>query len=212
MEKCELLKVILNVQSNCSLFAICISSESIKKYVHAVHELAIDIAHKMAKAMGLSGVSFKDWCSQFRINKYNFTPEAVGSSGVQIHTDSGFLTILQDDENVGGLEVMDKSGVFLAVEPLPGSLLVNHGDIANVWSNGRFYNVKHQVLCRRATMRFSIATFLLGPKEAAVEAPVELDSAHPRLYVPFTYNTFTMLRTSNKLHAGEALALVRSNS
>ncbi|XP_065872716.1 2-oxoglutarate-dependent dioxygenase DAO-like isoform X2 [Euphorbia lathyris] len=45
-----------------------------------------------------------------------------------MHTDSGFLTIFQDDENFGGLEVMDKSGEFVAVNPQDGTLLVNLGD------------------------------------------------------------------------------------
>lgn len=92
----------------------------------------MDIGNKLAETMGLGGDLFKEWPCQFRINKYNFTPETVGSPGVQIHTDSSFLTILQDDENVGGLEVMDKSGAFVAVDPMPGTLLVNLGDIATV--------------------------------------------------------------------------------
>ncbi|XAR73645.1 hypothetical protein NMG60_11007683 [Bertholletia excelsa] len=141
---------------------------------------------------------------------YNFTPETLGSSGVQVHTDSGFLTILQDDEKVGGLEVMDKSGQFVALEPLPGTLLVNLGDVATVWSNGKFCNVKHRVLCKQAALRFSIASFLLGPMAAPVEAPPELvDSAHPRLYAPLNYEDYRKLRLSNNMHAGEALSLVR---
>jgi 2-oxoglutarate-dependent dioxygenase len=44
------------------------------------------------------------------MNKCNFTKESVGSSGVKIHTNSGFLALLQEDELVGGLEVMDMSG------------------------------------------------------------------------------------------------------
>ncbi|KAJ9704182.1 hypothetical protein PVL29_005458 [Vitis rotundifolia] len=106
--------------------------ETIKIYAKAVQELAMDIGNKLAETMGLGGDLFKEWPCQFRINKYNFTPETVGSPGVQIHTDSSFLTILQDDENVGGLEVMDKSGAFVAVDPMPGTLLVNLGDIATV--------------------------------------------------------------------------------
>lgn len=63
----------------------------------------------------------------------------MGSFGVQIHTDSGFLTILQDDENVGGLEGIAKSGAFIAVDPLPGTLLVNLGDIATVGTSTFFF-------------------------------------------------------------------------
>ena len=74
--------------------------------------------------------------------------------------------------------------------------------------------MKHRVQCREATIRFSISTFLLGPKEeAVVEAPAEfVDSEHPRLYVPFTYEDYRKLRFSANLHAGEAHALVRTSS
>lgn len=113
-------------------YLILLAREIIETYAQAIHELAIDLGRKLAKSMGLVSDLFKGWPCQFRINKYNFTPETVGSSGVQIHTDSGFLTILQDDENVGGLEVMDKSGAFVSVDPCPGTFLVNLGDVAKV--------------------------------------------------------------------------------
>ncbi|KAE8126063.1 hypothetical protein FH972_020813 [Carpinus fangiana] len=158
--------------------------EIIEAYAEAIHELGIDLGRKLAKR----------------------------SSGVQIHTDSGFLTILQDDENVGGLEVMDKSGAFVAVHPCAGTLLVNLGDVAKAWSNGRFCNVKHRVQCKEATIRVSIASFVLGPKEAAVEAPPQLvDSQHPRLYAPFTYEDYRKLYISSKFKAGEALQHVRTH-
>ncbi|KAK2657715.1 hypothetical protein Ddye_010767 [Dipteronia dyeriana] len=187
--------------------------EIIEIYARAIHELSMDIVQKLAQSMGLMGNLFEGWPCEFRINKYNFTPETVGSPGVQLHTDSGFLTILQEDENVGGLEVMDKSGAFVSVDPLPGALLVNLGDFATLWSNGMLYNVKHRVQCKEAAIRVSIATFLLGPKEAALEAPDEfVNSEHPRLYIPVTYEDYRKLRLSTKMQAGEALELVRSHS
>ncbi|PON70908.1 Oxoglutarate/iron-dependent dioxygenase [Trema orientale] len=185
--------------------------EIIEKYARAVHEMAMDIGRKLAKSIGLKSDLFKGWTCQFRINKYNFTPQSVGSPGVQIHTDSGFLTILQEDEYVGGLEVMNKNGEFVAVDPWPGTLLLNLGDVAKAWSNGRFCNVKHRVQCKEAAIRVSIASFLLGPKDEAVEAPQELvdGEKNPRLYLPFTYEEYRKLRLSKNLHAGEALEFVR---
>ncbi|OWM68368.1 2-oxoglutarate-dependent dioxygenase DAO-like [Punica granatum] len=187
--------------------------EVIMKYAEAIHKLIMDISEKLGESLGLSKEVFKEWPCQFWINKYNFTPETVGFSGVQTHTDSGLLTILQDDENVGGLEVMDQSGSFVPVEPQHGTFLVNLGDVAAVWSNGRWCNVKHQVQCKQAEVRISIATLLLGPKEEAIEAPEELvDSEHPRLYAPFTCEDYRKLRLSTKQHAGEVLALLRADS
>lgn len=196
----------------CQLNASPHQRETIVRYAAAVHKLFMDIGSKLAEGLGLEDVSFEEWPCQSRINKYNFTPESVGSSGVQIHTDSGFLTILQDDEGVGGLEVMNKSDEFVPVDPWPGTLLVNLGDIATAWSNGRFRNVKHRVLCKEATIRVSIASFLLGPKEEVEPPPELVDSPHHRLYVPFTYEDYRKMRILNKMHTGEALDLVRANS
>lgn len=116
----------------CLVGVVMFLREVIAKYAMAVHKLIMDISEKLAESLGLSRDPFKEWPCQFRINKYNFTPEAVGSPGVQIHTDSGFLTILQDDENVGGLEVMDRSGSFIPIDPWPGTFLINLGDVAKV--------------------------------------------------------------------------------
>ena len=79
-----------------------------------------------------------------------------------------------------------------------------------VWSNGRFCNLVHRVQCKEATKRFSIATFMLAPRNRNVEAPEELvDHDHPRLYRPFIYKDYRKLRVSNKMVSGEALELLR---
>ncbi|KMT08685.1 hypothetical protein BVRB_6g139590 [Beta vulgaris subsp. vulgaris] len=201
----------LSVSNFCSqLQASSHQREIIERYAEAIYNSATDIASKIATSMGLTGYSFEGWPCQFRINKYTFTPETIGSSGVQIHTDSGFLTILQDDENLGGLEVMDESGVFVAVDPSPGTLVVNLGDAAVPWSNGILRNVQHRVECKGAGIRMSIATFLSPPPSKIIEAPSEfVDVEHPRLYAPVTYEELRRLRASKKLHCGEVLELVR---
>ncbi|KAI3798699.1 hypothetical protein L1987_33977 [Smallanthus sonchifolius] len=128
-----------------------------------------------------------------------YQSESVGSPGVQIHTDSGFLTILQDDDGVGGLEVMNMSGEFIPVDPWPDTLIVNLGDMATVWSNGRLCNVKHRVQCKEANTRVSIASFLLGQDEI-LEPLLELvDDDHPCVFVPTTYEDYRKLRRGNLL-------------
>ncbi|MFS8010115.1 putative flavanone 3-dioxygenase [Helianthus anomalus] len=138
------------------------------------------------------------------MNKYHFTHES-GVPGINTHTDSGFLTILQDDEAVCGLEVMNKSGDFISIDPWPGTLLVNIGDMATVWSNGRFHNVKHRVQCKETKIRVSIASFLLGPRGTMEPLPELVDDEHPRKYIPTSFEDYRKLRFATKLHAGEAL-------
>ncbi|KAL0704088.1 hypothetical protein Bca4012_070513 [Brassica carinata] len=184
--------------------------EIMVKYAKSTDGLAKDLARRLAESYGLAETDFfKGWPSQLRINKYHFKPEAVGKLGFQLHTDSGFLTILQADENVGGLEAMDNaSGKFFPISPMPNTLAIILGDMAIIWSNGRLCNVKHRVQCNEATERFSIASFLLGPV-TDLEPPSEfVDAEHPRLYKPISHEGIRNIRTIKKLVDGEALKLI----
>ncbi|KAL6999737.1 hypothetical protein U1Q18_000894 [Sarracenia purpurea var. burkii] len=180
--------------------------DTIVKYSEAIHGVAMEIAQKLAEGLGLNAEDylFKEWPCQLRMNKYNYTPDYVGSTGVILHTDPGFLTILQDDEAVGGLEAVHKdTSEFVAIDPMPGSLIVNLGDLATIWSNGRLWTVKHRVQCYEGTIRVSIACFVFGPKDVALEAPPELvDSDHPRLYKSMNFEDYRMLRISTKSPTG----------
>lgn len=97
-----------------------------------MQQVIIDIGKKPGEALGLTGFSVEGWPALFRINKYRFTPETIGSSGLQIHTDTGFFTIVQDGDSYGGLEVMDLSGTFRPPDPWPGTFLVVVGDVGAV--------------------------------------------------------------------------------
>ncbi|NP_001384487.1 2-oxoglutarate-dependent dioxygenase DAO-like [Zea mays] len=183
--------------------------ETVKAYAEKMHDVIVGVARELASSLGLvEEHSFQDWPCQFRINRYNYTRETVGSSGVQTHTDSGFLTVLHEDECVGGLEVLDPgTGEFVPVDPVAGSFLVNIGDVGTAWSNGRLHNVKHRVRCVAPVPRISIAMFLLAPKDDSVSAPAAfVDADHPRRYKVFNYNDYRRLRLSTGEHAGEALA------
>ncbi|KAL1207722.1 2-oxoglutarate-dependent dioxygenase DAO [Cardamine amara subsp. amara] len=181
------------------------------KYAKATDGLARDLSRRLAESYGVVDTHFyRGWPSQFRINKYHFNTETIGKSGVILHTDPGFLTILQGDEDVRGLEAMDKtSGSFFPINTLPSTFLVNLGDMATIWSNGRLYNMKHRVNCIDPKVRFSVSSFLLGPMDRDLEAPAELvDDEHPRLYKPISDGGLRKIRLSMNLHDGESLKFI----
>ncbi|XP_023645921.1 2-oxoglutarate-dependent dioxygenase DAO [Capsella rubella] len=185
--------------------------EIMLKYATAIDGLARDLARRLAESYGVKDPHFlRGWPSHFRMNKYHFKPETVGKLGVELHTDPGFLTILQGDEDVGGLEVMDNSsGSFFPINTAPNTLLVNLGDMATIWSNGRLCNVKHRVQCIEAKVRLTIASFLLGPVDRDLEAPDEfVDAEHPRLYKPISDGGLRKIRLSKNLHAGGSLKFI----
>ena len=61
------------------------------------------------------------------------------------HSDYGTLTFLFQD-SLGGLQVRGVNGEWLDAEPVEGSILVNVGDLMEVYTNGLFPSTRHRVV------------------------------------------------------------------
>ena len=117
-----------------------------------------------------------------------YPPQDVGAEdeifGLAPHTDFGCITLLWQDDN-GGLQVRERqSGAWIDAPPLPGTLVVNVGDLLARWSNDRFASTPHRVLNRSGRERMSIATFH-DPDFGAMVDGRDLGATAPR-YEPIT--------------------------
>jgi isopenicillin N synthase-like dioxygenase len=96
--------------------------------------------------------------------------------GVGAHTDAGFLTLLQQQDGVAGFEA-EVDGEWVAVPALPGSFVVNIGELLQLVSSGYFRATPHRVVSPpKGVQRISIAYFFNPAFEAKV-APVTLPPA-----------------------------------
>jgi isopenicillin N synthase-like dioxygenase len=103
------------------------------------------------------------------------------------HTDNSFITILAR-EKVPGLAVQLPSGEWLAPPVIPGTLLVNLGNMMKRWSNDRFRSTPHGVLNDTGTDRYSIAFFYSPNPASVVEClPSCADASNPPRYPPAVY-------------------------
>ncbi len=108
-----------------------------------------------------------------KIIRYPGRAEAEGNQGVGAHKDSGFVTILLQ-ERVAGLQVEGEDG-WIDAPPVPGSFVVNIGEILEIASNGYLRANVHRVVSPPAGGdRLSVA-FFLGAK---------LDAVVPQLALP----------------------------
>lgn len=96
--------------------------------------------------------------------------EQTGRLGISHHTDAGALTVLQQS-GPPGLQVLHND-VWHTVEVLPGALVINIGDVAQVWSNDRYAAPLHRVLANATESRFS-AAFFYNPSFDYSYAPIE---------------------------------------
>ncbi len=81
----------------------------------------------------------------------------LGDMALHHHSDAGALTVLMQDD-VGGLQV-EHAGEWIDVEPIAGALVINTGDMMQVWSNDRFVAALHRVAPRVSRERYSIPYF-----------------------------------------------------
>jgi isopenicillin N synthase-like dioxygenase len=65
--------------------------------------------------------------------------------GAGAHTDWGTLTILLQDD-VGGLEVRNADGEWIAAPPTPGTFIINLGEMVRVLTNGLYRANMHRVM------------------------------------------------------------------
>ena len=145
---------------------------------------ALALVGSIARALGeapqvlLDG--FREHSSYLRLNFYPLcdnpapgdtpTGEHRGHLGISHHSDAGAVTILLQDGQPG-LQV-ERDGTWHDISASPGAILVNIGDVVQVWSNDRYIAPVHRVLANEAELRYS-APFFLNPSFDASYAPVE---------------------------------------
>ncbi len=150
--------------------------------MNAVTTLAHRLMELMALSLGLPADTFArhythDPLVLFRIFHY---PALRGSDvsddlwSVGEHTDYGLLTLLLQDES-GGLQVKVGSS-WLDAPPLPGSFVVNIGDMLDLLTRGLYRSTAHRVRNVSGRDRLSFPLFFDPAWTARVE-PLPIDSA-----------------------------------
>ncbi|MDP3767882.1 MAG: 2-oxoglutarate and iron-dependent oxygenase domain-containing protein [Dehalococcoidia bacterium] len=108
------------------------------------------------------------------------------------HTDNSFFTILAR-EDVPGLAVRLPSGEWLAPPVIPGTFLVNLGNVMKRWSNDRFRSTPHGVLNDSGTDRYSIGFFYSPNPDSVIEClPSCVSADSPPCYPRAVYRDLVL--------------------
>ena len=89
-----------------------------------------------------------------KLIRYPQTP--VGQCGVNAHHDAGFVTVLVQ-HRVGGLQALNPEGKWIDVPVVPGTLVINLGEMLQEISGNYVVATTHRVVATEA--RFSSAYF-----------------------------------------------------
>lgn len=153
-------------------------------YVERMEDLGKRIGTLVALCLDLPADHFRPYFERpttfLRLLHYPPQPVEEGLFGSAPHTDYGFITLLAQDD-VGGLEVRNKQGEWIAAPPVPGSFVMNVGDMLAHWSGGLFASTPHRVINSSGKERYS-QPFFFDPGMDTVIVPVTDSDADPIRY------------------------------
>ncbi|MDR3660787.1 MAG: 2-oxoglutarate and iron-dependent oxygenase domain-containing protein [Mycobacterium sp.] len=122
-------------------------AEAVTAYYHAVLDVGHQLLWAFAMALGEDPDTFTRHAtktpSQLRLVHYPYNPDAVDALGIGAHTDYECFTLLKP--TAPGLEVLNGDGQWIDVPPIPGTFVVNIGDMLELWTNGEYIATSHRV-------------------------------------------------------------------
>lgn len=173
------------------------------EYYDALEALSADLMRLFALGLGLDEDFFDDKIDDHITNLVaNYYPPVdeeplEGQYRKGPHSDWGTLTVLYQDDT-GGLEVLDRNNdEWLDVPVVPGSFVVNIGDLMSVWTNDQWQSTKHRVRVpppeKRANARVSLPYFHQPNWSLLVEClPSCIDDGAKPNYEPVTSGAYLL--------------------
>jgi isopenicillin N synthase-like dioxygenase/ADP-ribose pyrophosphatase YjhB (NUDIX family) len=140
--------------------------------------VSIELLRAVAVALGQPAGWFDPWFDDethdhLKVIRYPGSDVRSGDQGVGPHKDYGWVTILLQDA-LGGLQVQSLDGEWLDATPMPGTFVINIGEMLEVATRGYLRATVHRVVSPGTTRdRYSIP-FFLGPRLDATVPPIPL--------------------------------------
>jgi isopenicillin N synthase-like dioxygenase len=152
--------------------------QTVEDYFARLSEVARQILRMMSLALGLEETHIEkvfgaNPSPYLKLIRYPRTLD--GGQGVGVHKDSGFLTLLLQDENPG-LEAQANDNSWHRVDPLAGSLVVNTGELLQLVTQNYFIATPHRVINAADRERYSSAFFYSPDLNTRLD-PLPIDAA-----------------------------------
>lgn len=189
---------------NTSLSSLSLAKNSvILAFYNACTELANTVLQALALALELPEDFFTTRHNQqnHTLRLLHYPPLKTSPLPGQVrageHSDYGSLTLLFQD-GVGGLEVQTTSGEWIAAPWIPGTVVVNTGDLMQRWTNHIFGSTKHRVMIpndeRVKQSRYSVAFFCHPNDDTEIACLESCSQQQSPIYPPILAGEYLVSR------------------
>ena len=168
------------------------------QYYKAMEKVSWLLMRIFALSLGLEETFFDNkidkHVSSLRFINYpdQSSPPVEGQKRAGEHTDYGALTILKVEDAPGGLQVRDRSNNWIDIGYVPGTFVVNIGDLMMQWTNDRWVSTLHRVMnppssVAGSSRRISMVFFNQPNYDADITClPTCISAENPPRYPPTT--------------------------
>jgi len=169
---------------------------SLEAEMMAYHDAMVRLARTILRGVAISldlpetffEAKMRDPISVLRLIHYPPQSGRVAEEmiGIGAHTDYGVMTILSQDQ-IGGLQVMNRDGQWIEASPLEGTFVINIGDLMQILTNDIYLANMHRVVNTSGRERYSMPFFVEADSDAVFEPLASCVSAtNPRKYCSAT--------------------------
>jgi isopenicillin N synthase-like dioxygenase len=169
-------------------------------YFDAAKALGLRLLRVCAVSLDMPQDYFLQFCTQpmVQMRLFHYPPQPPiddgRAFGVAPHTDYGMITLLSQDP-IGGLELRKRDGEWIGAPFIPGTLVVNLGDLFQRWTNDIYRSNPHRVINRSGRERYSIPTFFNMDYDALVSClPTCQSPGNPPKYAPICSGDYLLGR------------------
>jgi isopenicillin N synthase-like dioxygenase len=187
----------------------------LRRAAEAYREQTLALGKRLLRVFALSLAMPEDYFLQYcqkpviqtRLFHYPpAPPQDENALGVAPHTDYGMITLLTQDP-IGGLELLKRDGEWVSAPFIPGTFVVNLGDLCKVWTNDVYVSNFHRVVNRTGRERYSIPTFFNLDYRTPVSClPTCQSPENPPKYEPILAGDYLMSRFRTVQKVGRSVA------
>jgi isopenicillin N synthase-like dioxygenase len=144
----------------------------IHEYWAACDRAAAPIMAAYADGLGVDPDVFARWhatpLTNMTLLHYPAQPPASDAMGIHPHKDTNVITLLHPGD-VPGLEVRSRDGEWITPDAPSDALVVNVGEMLELWSGGEYIATPHRVVNRSGLERYSFPFFVVPNHDVVVE-------------------------------------------